>query len=293
MSKRALGILVDGRKIESWVMDKRKSDEVEFHDKLRDGFLDQRWSLEAEGRLKEEPLWRNLKYYCIERKSIGYVRGWLQQRCRGKRVLDYGCGNGEESMFVARHGAGEVIGIDISRVAIENCRRRAAVEGLKHIAGFRASDGEALEFEDDHFDLAMEYGVLHHLDLDRATRELVRVLKRDGQMICTEALGHNPVIHLYRRRTPHLRTSWEVGHILRKQDFARFAKYFHRVDMRFFHLATLGAVPFRRIPSFAALLGALEMADGVLLRLPWLRWQAWQVVFILSGPKKETLGGGG
>lgn len=271
-------------------MDRRKRDEVEFHDKLRDGLLDQRWSLEAEGRLKAEPLWRNFKYYCIERKSIRYVRGWLQQRCRGRRVLDYGCGNGEEALFVARYGAGEVIGIDISSVAIENCKKRAASEGFGQTTDFRVNDGEALEFEDNYFDLVMEYGVLHHVDLDRAMCELARVLKPEGQIICTEALGHNPLIQLYRRLTPRLRTPWEVRHVLRKRDLAMMGKYFGRVDIRFFHLATLGAVPFRRRPGFELLLDAFEAVDGLLLRLPLLRWQAWQAVLVLSAPKKSIIG---
>ena len=271
-------------------MDRRKWDEVEFHDKLRDGLLDQRWSLDAERRLKADPLWRNFKYYSIERKSVEHARSWLRQRCSGRTVLDYGCGNGEEALFVARCGARQVIGIDLSSVAIENCKRRAVDEGLTATTDFRVSDGEALEFESDSFDLAMEYGVLHHVDLDQAMRELARVLKPDGKMICTEALGHNPLIHLYRRLTPHLRTQWEVRHILRKRDFATMAKYFREIDIRFFHLATLGAVPFRRVPGFGVLLGALEAADGVLLRVPWLRWQAWQAVFVLSAPNKSLFG---
>jgi len=35
-----------------------------------------------------------------------------------KTVLDFGCGNGEESLFVARHGARRVVGIDLSEVSV-------------------------------------------------------------------------------------------------------------------------------------------------------------------------------
>ena len=132
-------------------MEARKREEIDFHDRLREGLFDQRWSLEADKRLSNDPLWSNLKYYSIEQKSIDYMRSWLKANCQGKTVLDYGCGNGEESLFVAKNGAREVVGIDISPVAIENSMQRAANEGLLTTACFSLTDGEALEFPDDRF----------------------------------------------------------------------------------------------------------------------------------------------
>jgi ubiquinone/menaquinone biosynthesis C-methylase UbiE len=267
-------------------MDLRKEQEAQFHDKLRCGVLDQRWSLDAENRVKHHPMWENLKYYSIERRSIAYMREWLRERCPGKIVLDYGCGNGEESFLAAQYGAGKVVGIDISDVAIENCCMQASRMGLRETAEFRLIDGENLTFAPNSFDVAMEYGVLHHVDLDRAMRQLARVLKPQGQMICTETLGHNPAIRLYRAMTPHLRTKWEVEHILRRSDFRVISRYFGKIDFRFFHLLTLIAVPLRKTSCFDMLLAALEATDEVLLKLPFLKWQAWQVVFVLSKPKK-------
>lgn len=268
-------------------MDTRKVEEIEFHDKLREGLFDQRWSMEAEGRLKDDPLWSNLKYYAIEQKSVDYMRSWLKANCMGRTVLDYGCGNGEESLFVAKNGAREIVGIDISPVAIENSRRRAVSEHLESIAHFRVTDGEALEFPDNYFDIAMEYGVLHHVDLHAAMSQLARVLKHDGMMICTETLGHNLAIRLYRKLTPHLRTQWEAEHILKRKDIQTLAKYFDGVQIRFFHLATLAAVPFRKSPLFKGILDTLEAADDFLLKLPVVKWQAWQVVLVLSKPNKS------
>jgi SAM-dependent methyltransferase len=45
---------------------------------------------------------------------------------RGKRVLDFGCGHGEEAMAIAERGAARVVGVDIrSDVANEAERRRS------------------------------------------------------------------------------------------------------------------------------------------------------------------------
>jgi len=213
------------------------------------------------------------------------VLNWYLQNCKGKRVLDYCCGNGEDSIFIAKNGAKEVVGIDISPVSIENCRQRAIEEGVQDIASFFVMDAEKLEFEDRCFDVATEYGALHHLDLELAYGEMQRVLKTDGSAICTEALGHNPFIHVYRKMTPHLRTEWEARHILRKKQLKRAYRYFHEISEHFFHLATLGAVPFRNSAGFETLLGFLERIDNAAVRVPFLKWQAWQVVFIMSRPK--------
>jgi ubiquinone/menaquinone biosynthesis C-methylase UbiE len=228
-----------------------------------------------------------MKYYAVERKSRETVLEWFRRNCKGKRVLDYCCGNGEDAIFIAKSGAAEVVGIEISEMSLENCRRLAKKEGVSHIVSYQIADAEATGFEDNSFDVITEYGALHHLDLDKAFSEITRILKPDGKVICNEALAHNIFIHLYRKMTPKLRTEWEVAHIMRKKDFAVIAKYFGKIEMQFFHLATLFAVPFRKLPFFGALLHILEGIDSALLKLPFIKWQAWQVVFVLSEPKKK------
>jgi ubiquinone/menaquinone biosynthesis C-methylase UbiE len=227
-----------------------------------------------------------MKYYAIERKSREMVLEWYAKNCLGNRVLDYCCGNGEDALFMARSGAREVVGIDISEVSVENCRKRAEKEGLSHIARFMVMDAEALDFPDGFFDIITEYGSLHHLDLQKAYAELSRVAAPGGLVICNEALGHNPIINLYKRRTPHLRTKWEVEHILKRKDLELARCYFGSVNMTFFHLATLMAVPFRKTPFFSTVLDALEGFDRLLMKFPLIKWQAWQIVFLLSMPRK-------
>ncbi|HEU0030813.1 MAG TPA: class I SAM-dependent methyltransferase [Kofleriaceae bacterium] len=49
---------------------------------------------------------------------------------RGKRVLDIGCNSGAYSLWAKRHGAREVIGIDIQDKRLEQARQLARHEGL-------------------------------------------------------------------------------------------------------------------------------------------------------------------
>ncbi len=273
-------------------MEARKQKEMEFHDKIRTvvddaGVAETRWSPELEATISNNALWRNMKYYAIERMSRQMVLEWFRKNCKGKRVLDYCCGNGEDGIYIAKNGAAHVVGIDLSETSIQNCENLARREGVSHLVSYEIADAENTGFGDNSFDVITEYGALHHLDLDKAFREITRILKPDGKVICNEALAHNIFIHMYRKMTPKLRTEWEVDHIMRARDFAVPAKYFSRIEMRFFHLFTLFAVPFRKAPFFDVLLRMLERVDSVLLKLPFIKWQAWQVVFVLSEPKKS------
>jgi ubiquinone/menaquinone biosynthesis C-methylase UbiE len=228
----------------------------------------------------------NMKFYSITNKSEEFQYGWLKEKCtQGIKVLDFGCGNGENGIYAAQCGA-EVIGIDISPEGVGNANLNARQAGVDDHCKFEVMDGENMTFADNTFDLGVEYGVLHHVDLGKAMAELHRVLKPDGEMICIEALKHNPIIHWYRKKTPHLRTQWEFEHILGVEDLTIAGKYFHKVDVSFFHLAVLAAVPFRKTPFFKPIRALLNKVDSLLLRHERLGKYGWIMIFTMSKPKK-------
>jgi ubiquinone/menaquinone biosynthesis C-methylase UbiE len=254
----------------------RKAIERELHDQLR-------------GELSDAPRYTaNKKYYAIDESNRRFVQQFIEQRCKGGKVLDYCCGNGQYTVWLAEAGA-EAHGIDISPVSIENAKTLAAERKMEGRTTFKVMDAEATEFPNGFFDLIVVSGVLHHLDLDKAYAEMARILKPEGQVIATEALRHNPFFHLYRKMTPHLRSEWETEHILGKQDIERAKQYFDGVEVaKFFHLAALAAVPFRRLPFFNSLRRGLEALDSVLFKIPGVKWQAWMAVFVLSHPRKRV-----
>ncbi len=226
----------------------------------------------------------NMKFYSITKNSERYQHDWLKKHCKtGVKILDFGCGNGENGIFAAQCGA-EVLGIDISPEGVDNANLNAKQAGVDDHCRFEVMDGENMVFKDNSFDLAVEYGALHHVDLDRAMTELNRVLKPDAEMICVEALRHNPLIHWYRKRTPHLRTEWEVEHILGVPEIMTGHQYFKQVSVKYFHLAALAGVPFRKRRFFSAVLLFLDSLDAVLLRIPYLQRLAWLAVIVYSRP---------
>lgn len=254
-------------------MNTRKEKEAAFHDAVRN-----------ESSADYKRLTTNKKFYSITRLSIGFTENWLKNNMQGKKVLDYCCGEGNFTLKFAQKGA-FAYGIDISPYSIEKANSKAKQEGLNN-ANFSVMDAESMTFEDNFFDVVVCHGVLHHLDVKKAFPEIARVLKPEGQVICSEPLAYNPVFQLYRKLTPHLRTEWEAHHILTKANIFESLKSFSNIEMHFFHLTALAAVPFRNTFLFEPLLSLFEFADNLLLKLPFIKWWAWQVVFILSKPQK-------
>ena len=118
----------------------------------------------------------------------------------GKRVLDYGCGHGMAAVVLARRGA-SVAGIDVSKGYLEEARRRATANEV--VAEFIQADAEMLPFPDASFDAIWGSAILHHLDIQRAGREIKRILKPGGMAVFCEPWRGNPVLDFARRHLPY------------------------------------------------------------------------------------------
>jgi len=260
-------------------VEERKLEEIDFHNRRE---RDRRESADEEEFIKKYP---NKAFYSINRGPRLATRRWLESHCKGATALDYCCGLGTTTLELASLGA-TVHAIDISGEEIATAKQTAEDAGYADTTHFYEMDAENMSFPDDMFDVIVCSGVLHHLDLQHAYPELARVLKPSGQIIAIEAQGSNPLINLYRRRTPHLRTSWEAEHILSYKQVQEARAFFSTIAVTYFHFFTILAIPFRRAPFFTTLLSVLEKVDKVALRLPGMRRMAWQMMFILSNPKR-------
>jgi SAM-dependent methyltransferase len=226
------------------------------------------------------------KFYTAAGGAYDFYEQQLRRIAPGHRVLEYGCGPGSYSFFLARGGAG-VTGVDISPVAIERARETARREGIDGRAEFAVMDCENLDFEDRSFDAVCGEGIIHHVDVRKSYGEISRVLKEDGTAIFLEPLGHNPLINAYRRRTPELRTPDE--HPLRIADLELANQFFESVDARFFNLLSLAAVPLRNSRWFPPVATRLHALDRRLFdRVPWLRRHAWMVALVMQAPSRPS-----
>jgi SAM-dependent methyltransferase len=218
--------------------------------------------------------------YAIVGASHGYYKHRLIADAKGREILEIGSGRGETVLELAQCG-GSVTGIDLSDVAVANACDRAKELGVA--ARFFEMDAEATEFEDDSFDVVCGGAILHHLDIERAYREISRLLRPGGYAIFVEPLGYNPFINLYRRFTPSLRTPDE--HPLLRRDLELAERYFADVKITYYYLTTLLALPVARTSLGALAIRAGNAVDRALFRwVPVLQPLAWYTVIELSAP---------
>jgi len=247
-------------------MDGRIEREQEFHDHRYAGGARERAS----------------KFYVAARPARSHYRALVKQHARAGDVLEYGCGRGGAAWYLG-DVARSITGIDISEVAISLATERIPESSGGATIRFEQMDAEALAFPDDSFDLVCGSGILHHLDLNAVPAEVGRVLRPGGHAVFMEPLGHNPLINLYRRLSPSMRTVDE--HPLKMPDLAAFDDGFGAARVRFFALATLGVVPLRKQVRFDLWLQRAARADDWLFaRFPWLRRHAWIVVIEVANP---------
>ena len=254
-------------------LDRRKKEELSFHDKHRDR--------DASKKLDQdtyEKLYGNRKYYAATQTSTDYVNSWIARNAKDKIFLDYACGNGGNAILAARSGAKLVIGLDISAVSIENAKRRALENGVSENTFFIQADAENTLLPDNCIDVCCCSGMLHHLDLSYAFPELRRILSPKGKLLAVEALDYNPAIKLYRAFTPAMRTEWEKAHILSLRDLDFAKRFFEVGDVRYWHIASILA------PDVPALAPVLQGLDWLITRIPLIRLLAWIFTFELIKP---------
>lgn len=100
---------------------------------------------------------------------------------RGKKLLEVGCGIGIDLVRFARGGA-VVTGVDLAETAIDLAKKNFELNGLS--GDLRVGNGEALEFEDNTFDVVYAHGVLQYTaDAQKMVDELRRVVKPGGEVI--------------------------------------------------------------------------------------------------------------
>ncbi len=225
------------------------------------------------------------KYYSITRKSRIYYADLLKSKAPKARGLEYGCGQGGSTLLLAKNGANS-IGIDISGVGIKQAADKAKNLSLENATSFLIMNAESLQFRDSIFDIVCGTAILHHLNLKKSYSELARVLKSGGLGVFIEPLGHNPIINLYRKLTPKLRTVDEHPFTIKDIKFAK--KYFRTVRVKYYHLISLMAVPMRNIAGFRSILWFFEHIDELIFKsLPFVRRYAWTIVIEFSDPIKD------
>lgn len=111
----------------------------------------------------------------------------------GKKVLEVGCGTGQNLAFARWSMGFEVYGIDYSAEAVEQAKQMFAQKALEY-GELAVGDAGDMPFPDAHFDAVVERAVLQQNSLEVARKvvaEMRRVLKPGGGICCSLAAeGH-------------------------------------------------------------------------------------------------------
>lgn len=176
------------------------------------------------GQYPTEPVIRFVarNYYHVERDKI--------------RILDFGCGGGAHTWYLAREGF-DTYAFDGSKAAVKKVQTRLEKENL--YADLRVLDGCELDYEDNFFDAVIDNVCIYGACLDHIKRmysNIYRILKQNGKlfssMFSTETTGFgtgerlehntyaNPTIgRLAGRGTSHFYEDGEIEKILSEIGF--------------------------------------------------------------------------
>jgi ubiquinone/menaquinone biosynthesis C-methylase UbiE len=188
---------------------------------------------------------------------------------RGRTVVDFGCGSGENSLLLARRGA-RVVGVDISESLIALARRRLAINGVGDCARFVVGSAHDLPLLDGSTDLVLGIAILHHLDLAAASREIWRVLKKGGRGIFQEPVRDSRLVRAVRKCIPYKAPDISpYERPLTSPELTEFSRRFASCSIRAFSLPFVNVMqavgPLRRY-----LFAAYKYDHRLLKRLPAL-----------------------
>lgn len=110
----------------------------------------------------------------------------------GLKILEIGAGTGEYAKGLSVYGC-SLFCADISFNMLNRAVRKVPKQNNIH---FFISDIEQLSVKDGVFDAVLGNSVLHHLDIEKALRQILRVLKKGGKVSFAEPNMLNPQIFL-------------------------------------------------------------------------------------------------
>ena len=117
--------------------------------------------------------------FCPSEKELNLLN---VDTIQDKKILELGCGGGQNGIFLTNHGA-VYSGIDISKEQIEYAKKLAKNNHLDIDYSVDAAEN-LKKFHDNTFDLVISIFAIQYVkDIGRCFREIRRVLKDDGGFI--------------------------------------------------------------------------------------------------------------
>lgn len=226
------------------------------------------------------------------RRFVPEYRFRIARRLEGKRVIDVGCGTGENSVLLAKLGA-RVTGVDVSAKAIRIAEQRAEANGVADRAEFLCAPVERAPVPAGAFDIVWCDAFLHHVldELSGVLSQFRRWCAPGGEAIITEPVSLSRTFRSLRLALfpPPVATPTERP--LNGREIETIAEVLDNPRIRFFGLLGRFDKLILEHDNFEesslvrrAMSSLLHLADWPLLSVPPVQRLASQVV--IAGPMR-------
>jgi ubiquinone/menaquinone biosynthesis C-methylase UbiE len=164
-----------------------------------------------------------------------WIIGQVHPRA-GIRVLDLGCGTGKQVFAFAKlvTPEGSIVGVDISKEAVDTVNERARREELPYVSAIQSSLDNVLErLGSERFDLIVSsYAFYYSTDMRRLFTGLRSILKADGQIfVCGPGDGTNQemIDMMNRFLPPRFDKALPIKDFMDNSDLAAFAPLYAKI----------------------------------------------------------------
>lgn len=164
----------------------------------------------------------------------------------GKKLLDYGAGDGWNTVCFAKAQA-KVWAIDISEKGIELTKQKCIANGVSEFVTAEVQDCYKTRFQTNMFDIIYGGGILHHLDIEAAGKELSRILHPDGIAVFYEPIRETKIMDLikaivlrFMKRKPSEETEDEAP--MTRKRIGLLEPYFRVINCRQFVVLTTASL---------------------------------------------------
>lgn len=195
---------------------------------------------------------------------------------QGAEILDMCCGDGLHS-YTGPLNRGVLTVTDIAEYNVKLTIEKGRLLGFG-IKGIVA-DMDALQIDNESFDLATCAGSMSYLELSAFIPKVEKMLKKGGYFIAVDSFNHNPIYQLNRfiHYVRGNRTYRVNKNIPSKETINYIKKYFEDVEVRYFGIFSFTAVVLKYFFSPEKLASFLDKLDD---KFSFLKKYSFKVVII-------------